>query len=148
MTDWRKDLQAAVDRVNEREDQRRRRRRDGRRTIATFGLACLIGGLLILADQARAAPPIPGNVFTAVRAEWPRRADRITAFRVIRCETGNTYSTTIGGSRYGLFAFGPWERSRFGYGSSARAQAHGAHRYWQRSGWYPWLHYEPPGCGT
>lgn len=104
---------------------------------------------LTLAPAASARPRVPGPVFKAVRAEWHTRAERVQAFTIIACETGDTYSTTIpNGKRFGLFQFGPWEIERFGYGDTPREQARGAHNYYRTSGWSPWLNFEPAGCGA
>ena len=110
-------------------------------------LTITVALLLLAPAKALARPPVPPDVFKAVRHYWHLRADRVTAFTVISCETGGTYSTSIGSTRFGLFAFGPWERGRFGYGDTALEQARGAHEYWKVSRWAPWLRYEPRGCG-
>jgi len=112
-----------------------------------FALFALVAVLLV-AQNGSSRAPVPAPVFKAVRHYWKTRPDRVTAFDVIACETGDTYSTTIGSYRVGLFQFGPWERSQFGYGWSVWAQARGAHNYWRVSGWSPWKNYEPAGCGA
>ena len=61
------------------------------------------------------------------------------ALRVARCESG--YRTTAQNGQYlGLFQMGTSERSLFGHGPSALAQARAAYRYFVRSGrdWSPW----------
>jgi hypothetical protein len=61
------------------------------------------------------------------------------AIAVAWCES--RHSTTAQNGQYlGLFQMGSYERSLFGHGSTARAQALAAHRYFVRSGrdWSPW----------
>lgn len=65
------------------------------------------------------------------------------ALAVARCES--TLRTGAQNGQYrGLFQMGSPERSRFGHGASAYAQARAAHRYWLEVGrsWHPW-----PVCG-
>ena len=115
--------------------------RKERRFFVLFALACFFAGAFILVQQARAAsrPPVPPDVFTAVRAHWQERADRVKAFDVIACETGGRYNTTATNGQYlGLFQMGQWARSRYGHGETARAQARAAYRYWRKSGWAGW----------
>ncbi len=103
--------------------------------------ALLIAGLgfTVLPDTAHARPPIPPDVFKAVRHYWRFPADRRKAFDVIACETGNRYNTTAQNGQYlGLFQAGAWFRSRYGHGSTAMAQARAAHRGWLELGWAPW----------
>jgi hypothetical protein len=84
-------------------------------------------------------PPVPANVFRAVRAYWKTTPERVKAFDVVACETGGTYSTTAQNGQYlGLFQMGSFARARYGHGSSARAQARAAHRYYVDAGWSPW----------
>lgn len=107
-------------------------------------LGILVGltiGAVLFTLQARARPPVPGPVFKAVRAEFPTRPLRVQAFDVVSCETGGTYSIYSGYGKHdywGLFQFGGWARSRYGFGWSARAQAHAAYRYWLDSRWSGW----------
>ena len=61
------------------------------------------------------------------------------ALRVARCESG--YHTTAQNGQYlGLFQMGTSERTLFGHGPTALAQARAAYRYFLRSGrdWSPW----------
>lgn len=61
------------------------------------------------------------------------------ALAVAWCES--RHSTTAQNGQYlGLFQMGSYERRLFGHGSTARAQALAAHRYFVRSGrdWSPW----------
>jgi hypothetical protein len=78
-------------------------------------------------------------VFKAVRHYWRARTDRVEAFNIVACETGNRYNTTARNGQYlGLFQMGSSERARFGHGSTAMAQARAAHRYFVVAGWSPW----------
>jgi len=96
-------------------------------------------GALVMVARGEARPPVPPDVFRAVRAYWKTPAQRIEAFDVVACETGNTYSTTARNGQYlGLFQTGAWFRARYGFGSSAMAQARAAHRGWSELGWSPW----------
>ena len=61
------------------------------------------------------------------------------ALAVAWCES--RHSTGAQNGQYlGLFQMGSYERRQFGHGSTARAQALAAHRYFVRSGrdWSPW----------
>lgn len=61
------------------------------------------------------------------------------ALAVAWCES--RHSTTAQNGQYlGLFQMGSYERRLFGHGSTPRAQAVAAHRYFVRSGrdWSPW----------
>ena len=61
------------------------------------------------------------------------------ALAIAWCES--RHSTTAQNGQYlGLFQMGSYERRLFGHGSTARAQALAAHRYFVRSGrdWSPW----------
>jgi len=110
-----------------------------RAAVLAFALVTFAIGALILARQTWARPPIPAQVFKAVRAYWVTRADRVKAFDVIACETGGTYSTQASNGQYlGMFQMGSSERERFGHSSTAMGQARAAHRYWLISGWSPW----------
>ena len=104
-----------------------------------FIVACLAAAGLLLAGPAHARAPVPAPVFKAVRHYWKTKAERIKAFDVIACETGNRYNTTARNGQYlGLFQMGSYARARFGHGDTARAQARSAFRYWQVAGWAPW----------
>jgi len=109
------------------------------RRVVAFMVVCLVLAALLLAGPGKARPRVPGPVFSAVRAEWKTRAERVEAFDVIACETGGRYNPTARNGQYlGLFQMGARERARFGHGPSARAQAHSAHAYFLVSGWGPW----------
>lgn len=108
-------------------------------------LAGLAVGVALTPLAAKARPPVPPDVFKAVRAEWHTKAERVKAFDIVACETGNRYNTTARNGQYlGLFQMGSGERARFGHGSTARAQAHAARRYYDYKlsigawGWSPW----------
>ena len=106
----------------------------GRRWLILFALIAFIVGMFVIVEQARARPPVPPDVFVAVRAHWQERQDRVKAFDVIWCES--RYDTeAVNGEHLGLFQAGEWFRGRFGHGSSARAQARAAHRGWLVFGW-------------
>lgn len=75
----------------------------------------------------------------AIRAVFGSYSDQ--AIRVVRCETGGTFSTTAQNGQYrGLFQMGSWERRTYGHSSTAIGQAKAAWRYFVASGkdWSPW----------
>lgn len=61
------------------------------------------------------------------------------ALRVAWCES-RWNPRARNGQYQGLFQMGSWERSRFGHGPTARAQARAAYRYFVVTGrdWSPW----------
>lgn len=61
------------------------------------------------------------------------------AVRVAWCESHLTRTAT-NGQYLGIFQMGDWERSKYGHGSGAWAQAKAAYRYFISSGrdWSPW----------
>jgi hypothetical protein len=61
------------------------------------------------------------------------------AVSVAWCES-RLNTTAQNGQYLGLFQMGSYERSLFGHGATAHAQAEAAHRYFVRSGrdWSPW----------
>jgi hypothetical protein len=62
------------------------------------------------------------------------------ALSVAYCESGPNlwpYASNAG-TYLGMFQFGPYARSRFGFSWSPWAQARGAYRYWSVAGWGPW----------
>jgi len=104
-----------------------------------FIAACLVAAVLLLAGPAHARAPVPPDVFRAVRTYWKTGPERVKAFDVIACETGNRYNTTARNGQYlGLFQMGAFARARYGHGSTARAQARAAYRYYLDAGWNPW----------
>ena len=107
--------------------------------IVLLTIAAVVLVALSRCSDAVARPPVPANVFKAVRAYWKSPAERRKAFDVVSCETGGTYSTTATNGQYlGIFQTGSWFRARYGFGSSARAQARAAHRGWVELGWSQW----------
>lgn len=113
--------------------------REQRRVLLFAIVVGTIGTLILFVQNARARPPVPPDVFRAVRAEWKTRPERVKTFDVISCETGGTYSTTAHNGQFlGLFQMGSWARRRYGHGSTARQQARAAHRYFMDSGWSGW----------
>lgn len=94
-------------------------------------------GVLLVTIQAQARPPVPAPVFKAVRAYWKTRPERIAAFDVAYCESRySIYATN--GQYLGLFQFGEWARSTYGFGWDAYSQARAAYRYYRESGWSGW----------
>ncbi len=109
------------------------------RLAVLFVALCLglVGLLILLAQNARARPPVPPDVFRAVRAEWKPKSERVNALDVVWCES--RYSTTATNGQYvGLFQMGTWARARYGHGWTASAQSHAAHRYYVECGWSGW----------
>ena len=75
-------------------------------------------------------------------------ANCATAMRIVRCETGGTYSPWASNGQYlGIFQMGSSERARYGHGNNVWAQAKAAYAYYKVAGFGPWLNYEPAGCG-
>ncbi len=130
-----------LERARKRAEARDRVRRRERRAIVFLALILLIAGLLILAEQARARPPIPPAIYKAVRHEWRTPAERRKAFDVVACETGNTYNLQATNGQYlGIFQLGARERRICGHGPTARAQARAARCWYDKTGgdWSPW----------
>ena len=107
-----------------------------RRSVAVAYCVVMAG---FLAPPAQARAPVPPDVFKAVRTYWKTPAQRVKAFDVIACETGNRYNTTARNGQYlGLFQMGAFARATYGHSWSALGQARAAHLYWLRAGWSPW----------
>lgn len=97
---------------------------------------CLVA--LVAVTEARALTPRQQAV-VAIRQVFGRYADQ--AIRVVACETGGTYSVTARNGDYvGLFQFGSYARSTYGFGWTAIAQTRAAWRYFKASGyrWTAW----------
>lgn len=130
-----------LDRARKRAEHRENVRRRERRAIVFLALILFVAGFLILVNQARARPPVPPAIYTAVRHEWRTPADRAKAFDVVACETGNTYDLDSANGQYlGIFQMGKRERRICGHGWTARAQARAARCWFDRTGgdWSPW----------
>ena len=109
------------------------------RWLAAALFALFVFLALVVIDEAFSRPPVPPSVFVAVRAHWQTRPERVKAFDVVACETGGAYNTTARNGQYlGLFQMGARERSTYGHGETALAQARAAFRYYAISGWRPW----------
>jgi len=110
------------------------------RRVLFLAVVLLVAGcMLLLTQSADSRPRVPAPVFRAVRAQWPTRAERVKAFDVIACETGNTYSTRARNGQYlGLFQMGAYARARYGHGPTPSRQARAAHAYYLDAGWSPW----------
>ncbi len=111
-----------------------------------------IWGVLWFQARAESRPPVPAPVFKAVRTYWHTRAERVTAFNIVACETGDRYNTTAdNGQHENIFQMGLSERRTYGWhvaGDPPMKAARAAHAMWLARGWSPWLDFEPPGCGT
>jgi hypothetical protein len=59
------------------------------------------------------------------------------AWAVAACESGHSVYA-VNGQYLGLFQFGAWARSRYGFGWNPWAQSFAAARYWRAAGWAPW----------
>ena len=105
--------------------------------MKALAVVLAIWGVCWFTADGQPRPPVPGPVYAAVRSTPWHRAQRIQAFDVIYCESRYSVFAT-NGQYLGLFQFGSWARSRFGFGWSARAQAWAAWRYWSVSGWSGW----------
>lgn len=105
-----------------------------RALVITFALLLL---LICCVPAAEAGPP--PAVQRAVSLVFGRYAGQ--AMRVVRCETGGTFSVYARNGQYlGLFQMGSWERATYGHGWTPLAQARAAWRYFVASGrdWSPW----------
>jgi hypothetical protein len=61
------------------------------------------------------------------------------AVRVAKCESGWSMTPYAGNGQYlGMFQFGSFARSQYGFGWSPWVQAAAAHRYYRVAGWSPW----------
>jgi hypothetical protein len=61
------------------------------------------------------------------------------ALNVAYCESGpNLWPYASNGQHLGMFQFGSFARSTYGFSWSPWEQARAAHRYWRVSGWAPW----------
>jgi len=103
------------------------------------GMTVLVALLVVADTQAR--PPVPPDVFRAVRHYWHTQTERIQAFNIVACETGGAYNTNAQNGQYlGLFQMGSYARARYGHSGTADGQARAAHRYYLDSGrdWSPW----------
>lgn len=61
------------------------------------------------------------------------------ALRVAYCESGvNLWPYASNGQYLGMFQFGAWARSEFGFSWSPWEQARAAYRYYRVSGWSGW----------
>jgi hypothetical protein len=101
--------------------------------------AALLAAILLVVFAARSEAGRYSRVHRAVCAVFGRYCEQ--AMRVIRCETGGTYSVRARNGQYlGLFQMGASERARYGHGRTARLQARAAFRYFVASGrdWSPW----------
>ena len=90
-------------------------------------------------DAARTVPRPPYKVRRAINHFWGSQYRQGQARRVAYCESRySTYATN--GQYLGIFQMGSYERATYGHGSTAWAQARGAHRYFVASGrdWSPW----------
>jgi len=106
------------------------------KTLLIFFLFMLV---LAFPITAQARPPVPADVFKAVRTYWHTKTERVQAFDIIDCETGHAYNTTAKNGQYrGMFQMGTDERNKYGHGSTAMLQAKAAHKYYLISGWSPW----------
>jgi hypothetical protein len=120
-----------------------------RKLTLTVFLLVVLGGATGQAAQATS------NYQQALRAVcYYFGANCATAMRIVKCETGGTYSPWSANGQYlGIFQMGSNERATFGHGNNVWAQAKAAKAYFDaevksgHNGFDPWLKYEPPGCG-
>ena len=92
------------------------------------------------APAARQVPRPPYKVRRAINHFWGSNWREGQARRVAYCES--TYRTwAVNGSYKGIFQMGVYERATYGHGSTAWAQARGAHRYFVATDrtWSPWV---------
>ena len=118
-----------------------------RKLTLTVVLSAVLGGA---AGQAAQASNDKSSYQSALRAVCYYFGPNCqTAMRIVKCETGGTYSTlSANGQYHGIFQMGSHERATFGDGNNVWAQAKAAYHYFLAAhGFGPWLNYEPPGCG-
>lgn len=103
-------------------------------------LAAVVSALAALCGGAAAeAGDGHSDEIAAIRKVFGRYADQ--AIRVVRCETGGTFSVYARNGQYlGLFQMGEYARGRYGHSWTALGQARAAFRYFAESGyrWTAW----------
>ncbi len=101
-----------------------------------FALATLLA--LSLAAPAQAARSRPLSNEAVIRAVFGAYGDQ--AVRVARCESGLSVWASNHGVYLGLFQFGPWARSQYGFGWDPWTQSRAAYAYFKASGyrWTAW----------
>lgn len=83
----------------------------------------------------------------AIIVAWPKRY-RSEAYQVAGCETGGTYDTHAQSGDYlGLWQQGTWQRTKFGFGWTALAQARSAWRAFKNNGFCWTCNQQWPTCG-
>ena len=110
------------------------------------GAAALLAVLLLLGGQGRAHSK-PGTVHNRQHAITVAFCHSLKpcalgnkALDVAYCESGANlwpYARSSGG-HLGMFQFGLYARSAFGFSWSPWEQSRAAYRYWRVSGWSPW----------
>lgn len=102
-------------------------------------LVCLIGCLAVSTAQAKAETAKYSVVYVKKEICLVFKSRCGEALRVSHCES--RFDTNAENGQYlGLFQMGRHERATYGHGSTPRAQALAAHRYFVASGsdWSPW----------
>lgn len=111
----------------------------GRRRVLPLlpALACLFIAALAIATAPAEGRELQPVGLTICEVFGDRYCGQ--ALRVAWCESRLDTDARNGQYR-GLFQMGRWERSRYGHGRTARAQARAAERYFIASGrdWSPW----------
>jgi hypothetical protein len=117
-----------------------------RRRAARATLAAIVAALLI--PQAASSHNVPGTLHNRTHAvHWAFCGKQTKspcglgyqAVRVAKCESGWSLSVYAGNGQYlGMFQFGSFARSAYGFGWSPWAQSAAAYRYYQAAGWSPW----------
>ena len=102
-------------------------------------------GLLIAAFQAKAhfKPNTVHNRIHAINYAFCHNLSPCAlgakAIDVAYCESGpNLWPYARNGQYLGMFQFGGYARSAFGFSWSPWEQSRAAYRYWRVSGWAPW----------
>jgi hypothetical protein len=112
-----------------------------------FAIAALALALALFAAPAGRAHNVPGihNRVHAVHWAFCGKQTKspcglgYQAVRVAKCESGWSLSVYAGNGQYlGMFQFGSFARSAYGFGWSPWAQSAAAYRYYRASGWSPW----------
>jgi hypothetical protein len=120
------------------------------RTYRVFIWACLIGTVVLIAaltapeGRAHWKPGLHNRVHAIHWGFCGKQTKRTCdlgwqAVRVAKCESGWSMTPYAGNGQYlGMFQFGSFARSTYGFGWSPWVQSAAAYRYYRVAGWSPW----------
>jgi hypothetical protein len=118
-----------------------------RRTLVTAVAASLLtAAVLSLQADSHNVPGYHNRVHAIHWAFCGKQTRRTCdlgwqAFRVAKCESGWSLAVhaSNGGRYLGMFQFGSYARSTYGFAWNPWAQSSAAYRYWRAAGgWGPW----------